>query len=70
MNTHTAAPTAVNALTRTLYANGRQVSVVRSQEPGQLPVWTIHINGDRPIYVALSLSDATRVADHWATVTA
>jgi hypothetical protein len=58
-------PTARVTLTRTSGA----VSVVRCQEPGELPVWTIHVRGERPIYVALNLRDADRVADHWVSVT-
>lgn len=66
MNTNTAAPTATAKLVRT----SGHVAVVRTQEPGQLPVWTIHVRGERPIYVALTLADANRVADHWTGVTA
>ena len=64
--TTTATPTATAKLVRT----SGHVSVVRTQEPGQLPVWSIHVRGERPIYVALTLADANRVADHWSTVPA
>ena len=57
----TANPTARVTLVRT---SGR-VSLVRAQEPGQLPVWTIHLRGEAPIYVALTRADADRVFAHW-----
>ena len=62
----TTTPTATAKLVRT----SGHVSVVRTQEPGQLPVWSIHLRGESPIYVALSLRDADRVADHWIDVLA
>lgn len=54
----TSTPTATARLVRTL----GHVAVVRTQEPAEAPVWTIHLHGDRPIYVALSQADAFRVA--------
>lgn len=40
-----------------------QVSVVRFHD-GIGPVWTVHLRGEAPIYVALVKSDAMRVATH------
>lgn len=54
------------ARVKLIWADG-PVAAVRIQEPGQLPVWTIHLRGEAPIYVALTLGDAMRVASHWAT---
>ena len=54
----------------TLIRTSGVVSVVRQQEPGELPLWTIHVRGERPIYVALSLRDADRVSDYWIGATA
>jgi predicted SnoaL-like aldol condensation-catalyzing enzyme len=71
--THTAtAPTATVKVVR-YYATANSVHtvhVVRSQEPGELAVWTIHRNGNAPIYVALTRADAFRVADFHAGISA
>lgn len=71
--TMTTTPTATAKLVRTYprsASNLHHVSVVRNQEPGELAVWTIHRNGNAPIYVALTRADAFRVADFHAGVTA
>jgi hypothetical protein len=54
-------PTAAVAL---VWTRGR-VSIVRIREQGErAPVWTVHLRGERPIYVATTRADAVRVGDH------